>query len=111
MKLSEYQREAKRTMTIDPERMQVLLALYALGLAGESGEVIEHVKKFFGHGHELERLKVRKELGDVLWYLAAIAEVCGLNLDDVAEANVQKLRERYPNGFSHAASRERKASE
>lgn len=107
MKLSMYQAEARRTLTLDPSRVPMLLAVMGLGLAGESGEVIEHLKKHVGHGHDLDRAKVRKELGDVLWYVAAIATLVDLDLDDVALANVAKLRERYPQGFTHEASRNR----
>lgn len=108
MTLTEYQRNAERTMTLDPERIPLLLAVFGLGLAGESGEVVDHIKKHLGHGHDLERLKVRAELGDVLWYVAAIASACGLQLDDIAEGNVRKLRERYPAGFSEESSKNRK---
>lgn len=104
MKFSEYQADARRTLTIDPERLPHLLAVMGLGLAGESGEVIEHIKKHLGHGHDLDRLKVRKELGDVLWYVAAIASLCGLDLDDIAQGNIDKLKVRYPEGFSSTAS-------
>ena len=104
MKLSEYQSQARRTMTLDPDRFDHFLCNHGLGLAGESGEVIEMTKKPVFHGHDLDRLKLRKELGDVLWYLAAIATLCGLDLDDVAEGNISKLKARYPNGFDKAAS-------
>lgn len=109
MKLSEYQNEAKRTMTLDPDRVPHLLAGFGLGLAGESGEVVEHIKKFWLHGHDLDRLAVRRELGDVLWYIAAIASVCGLDLDDVGAGNILKLRARYPAGFSSEASKARES--
>lgn len=80
------------------------LAVRALGLAGEAGEVVELVKKHLGHGHGLDVDEVRKELGDVLWYVATLADHLGLNMGAVAEANIKKLRARYPNGFSADAS-------
>lgn len=108
MKLSEYQSQSRRTMrvseTLDPDRFDHFLCNHGLGLAGESGEVVELIKKAVFHGHDLDRLKLRKELGDVLWYLAAIATMCGLDLDDVAEGNISKLKARYPDGFDKAAS-------
>lgn len=107
MTLDEYQKLSQRTLTIDPDRHDRLMATCALGLAGESGEVVEHVKKFFGHGHDLERLKVRKELGDVLWYVSALATLCGLTLEDIAQGNIEKLRARYPEGFDPKRSQER----
>ncbi len=96
--LDEYQTETQRTapMTIsDRER----LAVFGLGLGGESGEVQDLIKKHLGHGHDLDKEKVKKELGDVLWYVAAIAGALGLKLSDVANANIEKLRKRYPDGF------------
>lgn len=105
MKLSDYQAEARRTTTINSEPLT--LAVYALGLAGEAGEVADLLKKYVGHGHDLDRLKVQKELGDVLWYIAALATVLGIDLDQVAETNLAKLKARYPAGFSHEASRNR----
>lgn len=92
-------------MTLDGQPLT--LAVYSLGLAGEAGETVDLLKKYLGHGHELDRLKVQKELGDVLWYLAAIATVLGIDLDHVAHVNVEKLKARYPEGFSHEASRNR----
>lgn len=78
------------------------------GLTGESGEVADLIKKHFGHGHELDRDKLKKELGDVLWYLARLSAEFGILLSDVADSNIAKLRARYPNGFSEEASKNRK---
>ena len=77
------------------------------GLTGESGEVADLIKKHFGHGHVLDQDKLKKELGDVLWYLSQLAEQFGLELSDVAETNIDKLKKRYPDGFSEEASRNR----
>jgi NTP pyrophosphatase (non-canonical NTP hydrolase) len=71
----------------------------ALGLAGESGEVAELVKKEIFQGRAYDPARMLEELGDVLWYLDCMAEVHGFTLADVAEANVARLRARYPNGF------------
>lgn len=101
----DYQRAAMRTASGDPP--EKALSIRALGLAGEAGEVVELIKKHLGHGHELDRDKLCKELGDVLWYVATLADAAGIRLEEVALKNVQKLRERYPQGFSHDASRNR----
>lgn len=76
------------------------LAINALGVAGEAGEVADLVKKHVGHGHALDRDKLAKELGDVLWYVAALAHDIGIDLSTVAALNIEKLRRRYPDGFS-----------
>ncbi len=99
MHLDEYQREALRTadaLTDDPDR----LICAALGLTGESGEFADIVKKVAYQGHPLDKVKAIKELGDVLWYVALGAAALGVGLDEVAAANVEKLRKRYPDGFS-----------
>lgn len=102
MHLDEYQTEALRTADFKDPKEAMTAA--ALGLAGEAGEVIELIKKHLFHGHSLNRLDVQKEIGDVLWYAAVLAEACGISLDIVAKANVEKLKERYPEGFTHERS-------
>lgn len=102
-----YQLEAKRTCP-DSIPLSDQLSIGALGLAGESGEAVDLVKKALHHGHPLDASKLAKELGDVLWYLAVLAAAIGYDLSAVAEMNVSKLRARYPDGFSKDASRNRK---
>jgi NTP pyrophosphatase (non-canonical NTP hydrolase) len=106
MTLDDYQRLAARTLSPGQTPDQ-RLANAALGLTGEAGEVAEHVKKHLFHGTPIDRDAVVKELGDCLWYLAALAGALGVDLSDVAERNIEKLRRRYPGGFSEEASRNR----
>jgi NTP pyrophosphatase (non-canonical NTP hydrolase) len=81
---------------------EVGLSYPALGLAGEAGEVAEHVKKSIrddgGVVTPERREALGKELGDVLWYLAQLATELELDLDEVADANLQKLRSRQLRG-------------
>jgi NTP pyrophosphatase (non-canonical NTP hydrolase) len=107
MTLNAYQQAASRTLEREqPEEQR--LAWNALGLAGEAGEVADLIKKAVYHQHGVDKDKLTKELGDVLWYLAALASVLGLTLEQVAEANIAKLRRRYPEGFSCEASKNRR---
>ena len=76
-------------------------------LAGEAAEAMEMIKKYRFHGHDLDYPKLKKELGDTLWYLAVLADLLGFSLDGVAQANIAKLERRYPDGFSADASRNR----
>jgi NTP pyrophosphatase (non-canonical NTP hydrolase) len=114
MDFATYQHEAERTLARRPlvdyseDEMKLKLAVMGLGIAGESGEVADLIKKYIGHGHPLDKNLIAKELGDVLWYIAALATLNGLSLSDVAITNVAKLRLRYPEGFSEEASRNRK---
>jgi NTP pyrophosphatase (non-canonical NTP hydrolase) len=107
MTFDEYQRAAARTMNLrlsDTER----LVDAAAGLAEEAGEVLGLVRKHAYMGHPLDRERVTRELGDALWCLAAVATSVGATLDDVAGANLEKLRRRYPDGYSDEASRARR---
>lgn len=96
--LEKYQTLADRTSGAggDGERR---LMVAALGLAGEAGEFANLVKKMTAHGHPLDKAALEDELGDVLWYLAEAATACGLNLNAVGSQNIEKLRQRYPQGF------------
>jgi NTP pyrophosphatase (non-canonical NTP hydrolase) len=78
-----------------------------MGLAGEAGEVVDVLKKHLHHNHPLDVAKVTKELGDVLWYCAALASALEVDLGAVAQANIDKLRARYPDGFDPARSQQR----
>lgn len=78
-----------------------------LGLAGETGETLDLLKKFFYHGHDLDLVKVKKEIGDVLWYVSELCSAFGLSLQDVADANIAKLQARYGSQFSEEKSRNR----
>lgn len=79
----------------------------AIGLCGESGEVADLLKKHFFHGEELDLDKLKKELGDVCWYIAMICSAAGLKLEDVMKGNIEKLKCRYPDGFFEEASTNR----
>jgi NTP pyrophosphatase (non-canonical NTP hydrolase) len=106
----EYLRLALRTEAPGrPQRERLLNA--ALGLAGEAGEFADGIKKHAFHGHPLDEAALRKELGDVLWYAALACDALGLTLSEVMAANVEKLRRRYPDGFSSARSIERDPDE
>jgi NTP pyrophosphatase (non-canonical NTP hydrolase) len=91
MTFNEYQSLAKTT-AIYPDNARIFYP--CLGLAGEVGEICEKVKKHVRDGRELDKDDLTKELGDVLWYLSALAGDLGINLEDVAEKNYQKLKDR-----------------
>lgn len=99
MELSEYQKLSRRTAEYP---RQAWLAYPALGLAGEAGEVAEHAKKAIrddgGQVSEQRRQAMAKELGDVLWYVAQIATELGLDLDAIAQGNIDKLLSRQQRG-------------
>ena len=99
MEFSEYQRLSRQTAEYPREAW---LAYPALGLAGEAGEVAEHAKKAIrddaGEVSPERRLAMAKELGDVLWYVTQLASELGLELDEIARENLEKLLSRQRRG-------------
>ena len=100
MTINEYQTAALRTAQTEELTHIELVMNAALGLCGESGEVADIVKKFRFQGHDLEFEHIAKELGDIAWYLAVGAYAIGYDLETILQMNVDKLKARYPDGFS-----------
>lgn len=95
---------AMKGSTIDPGGV-----MYAcLGLSGEVGEVIEIVKKWVFHKKPIDLLHMEKEVGDIMWYIAMICDSMGFDLDRIMAINIEKLKQRYPDGFSTEASNNRR---
>ena len=108
---NDFQRAAMRTasgMDHDGYNGRGWLLDAVMGLNGEAGEVIDHVKKVCFQGHELDREHLIEELGDTAWYLAVCAEALGVTLEEVLNRNIAKLKARYPDGFDKARSINRK---
>lgn len=106
MDTAEYEREpviAGQRRIEDNEREGWSLA--GLGLAGEAGEAADLIKKHLHHAAPLDRDKLKKELGDVLWYLTLACRLGGFTLEDVMRTNIAKLRARHPNGWSPESQR------
>jgi NTP pyrophosphatase (non-canonical NTP hydrolase) len=103
MNFNEYQQAALRTwnpdLNLTPWQIECLFA--ETGISGETGEISELLKKGIFHGQTelLDKAKMKKELGDVLYYLNIIAHLFGIPFEEVAEANNAKLLARYPEGF------------
>ena len=107
MNFTEYQNLARRTQNIhlDPhQRLEHAL----FGLAAETGEIHRIFQKVY-QGHSITLADLIGEMGDLLWFTAELADVHGLTLDEIATHNIDKLRKRYPEGFSEDASLHREA--
>lgn len=100
---NEYQRLAMKTLNPALDRKDVLIN-GVMGLCGESGEAIDIVKKWLAQGHELDKEGLKKELGDIAWYLAETAYALGVPLEEVLRGNIEKLQKRYPEGFEKERS-------
>ena len=103
---NDYQRQAMKTLNSKLSRQEILIN-GVMGLCGESGEAIDIVKKHLFHGHPLDREALKKELGDIAWYLAETAYALDISLEEILSANIAKLKQRYPEGFSESASLKR----
>lgn len=104
MNANEYQKLAMRTLNPNLSRKDVLINS-VMGLCGESGEAIDIVKKWLAQGHDLDKAKLAKELGDIAWYLAEAATALDIPLADILQGNLDKLNARYPEGFEADRSR------
>lgn len=98
-----YQVESNRTLnkTVSREK-QIDQMVY--GIVGETGEVIDILKKHLHHGHELDVENVKEEIGDVVWYLSNLCTILDISLQEVLDMNVAKLQRRYPCGFDSEKS-------
>ncbi len=98
MTLNEYQALAARTINKDMSCYEILMhALHEI--AAECGEIHGHFQKLY-QGHELDEGALMLEVGDLLWGIAELCTASGWMLEDVAQANIDKLKRRYPDGFS-----------
>ena len=100
MNFDEYQAKATTTSTLTDNNIKPLY--FTLGLTGEAGEIAEKIKKIIrNHDGDFSKLDlddIKKELGDVLWYLAMLSHTFGISFDDVAKTNIDKLADRKARG-------------
>lgn len=103
MTFEEYQKKSRETAIY--QNLGNNFIYPTLGLAGETGEVVEKVKRVLrqknGIVDEQSRIEISKELGDVLWYVAQLATELNLSLDDVVSSNIEKLSSRKERGTLH----------
>jgi NTP pyrophosphatase (non-canonical NTP hydrolase) len=95
MEFNEYQKKANKTLLGNEQ----VLTNCALGLAGESGQVVNLVKNYTFRGADLDKEQLTKEMGDVLWYLSQVAQWAGIPFEEVAQKNIKDLAKRYPHSF------------
>lgn len=101
MTFDEYQKQALTTAVHHPND-EMNKSIFAMGIAGEAGEVIEKWKKIVAYREgkvtEEDLAEISKELGDVLWYIALFADQLGLSFGDIAQQNADKLASRKARG-------------
>ena len=109
---SEYQKHAMRTndemstcrletsIDINSEYDMGGIVMATMGLSGEVGELNDMIKKWIFHKTDMDITHAKKELGDIMWYIACMAESFGWSLDEIMQMNIDKLKARYPDGFN-----------
>ncbi len=98
MELNEYQSLALRTARYEPQMEQIGHAFE--GMVDEVGEIASAIKKHRRYGKQLDRQNMIEECGDLMWFVSLMASGLGTTLDDIATANINKLRARFPDGFT-----------
>lgn len=97
MTFDEYQKQALTTAVVHPDPLMDK-TIYAMGVAGEAGEVVEKWKKIVAYREgkvtQEDINELAKELGDVVWYIAVLADSLGLSFDEIMRRNVDKLKSR-----------------
>lgn len=99
---NKYQALAARTMNRNLDYRQTLNHA-VFGIASEAGEIAGLIQKEY-QGHELDKVHLMKECGDLLWFIAELCTTCGYNLETVMAMNIKKLMARYPEGFDNERS-------
>jgi NTP pyrophosphatase (non-canonical NTP hydrolase) len=99
MNFDDYQDKARRTAGAPRSSTLLQICNFSMGLAGETGELIDLLKKDAFHNRGADIGQVEEEAGDVLWYLSNLCDTLGISLERVAANNIRKLEKRYPDGF------------
>ncbi len=114
MDFLEYQELSQRTNTEDKTEIQERLtklnldSLHALiGISTESGELLDAFKKHIFYGKEIDQANIKEEIGDLMWYVALLCNANGFDFYKILETNIEKLKARYPEGFTKEQATER----
>ena len=99
MTLDDYQKNAMAACSIPYDNKQDMLRHAVFGLASEAGEVAGILQKQY-QGHPVDLVHLKKELGDCLWMIAEACTALSIDMNDVAQINLDKLKARFPNGFT-----------
>lgn len=103
MEIREFQRTSTRTLNKELSKEQQISNMI-FGANGELGEVTDILKKHLYQGHEINKQHLAEEIGDTLFYIVNLCSIYDINIEDVLQMNVDKLKKRYKNGFSIESS-------
>lgn len=103
MNYKNYQEESKRTCPKLSDNLREGLSdelHMVMGISTEAGELLDAYKKHFAYGKELDVVNVGEEIADIMWYVSNLCRIKGINLEEMLQRNIDKLKARYPNKFS-----------
>lgn len=107
MKIDEYQELAMRTCPFDDRDFGSMITHAVFGMCSETGEIAGIFQKTY-QGRDIDFVHLKRELGDVCWFVAEACTAMGVSLEDVMECNIQKLKDRFPEGFDPYLDQHRK---
>lgn len=96
--LKEYQKFVKKVAKKFENQNEEIMA-WGLGISGEAGDVASCIKKTFAHEND-QTLGIRENIGDTFWYMTAICNFFGWDIEEIIGENIEKLKKRYPKGFT-----------
>lgn len=109
MKWKDYLRDSARTCASLGDKVADNLHM-VLGMVTEVAELADALKKALAYGKQVDWVNVEEEIGDLMWYVANFCRINGLDFEDILERNINKLRVRYPEKFTHQAANNRNLS-
>lgn len=110
MNIEKYQEEVKRTVNPELDK-ENRLHNFVYGLNGEVGELTDYLKKIIFHSHSKNDNELKKEIGDICWYIANLCNEFEFDLKEILQLNIDKLYNRYPKGFTKENSIKRNNNE
>ena len=96
--ITDYQKLSVRTLNSDLTPKETIINM-VMGIAGETGEVVDLFKKHFYQEHKLDKDKIKEELGDIMFYIVNLCTLLDIDAKDMLGSNIKKLQNRYPKGF------------
>ena len=104
MDLKNYQKLCRQTAKKFSNK-QLEIATWGLGVSGEAGDIASCIKKYYAHQNTEVKDGIKENIDDMLWYTAMICNFFGWDMQEILNENVEKLKKRFPNGFTIADAR------
>jgi NTP pyrophosphatase (non-canonical NTP hydrolase) len=103
MNLKTYQELTKKTAKKDFQTKEEEIMCWGLGITGEAGDIASCIKKTFAHKKDVKE-GIKENIGDMFWYTAMICNFFNWNIEDILNENINKLKQRFPQGFDYKSA-------